>query len=555
MLQKLIPLFLVIITQGVLLAVVSTALATAASSTNSSFIFNGFQDANIRLNGAAKIEPGGILRLTNTTTNDVGHAFYPKPFPFLNSSSGEALSFSTSFVFAIVPQFQNLSSHGLAFTISPSPDISAGFPDQYFGLFNMTHNGNPKNRIVAVELDTIQNKEFYDINNNHVGIDVNSVISLSSAPASYAVRSSTGPLFHNLSLISGKPMRIWVEYDGKNMQFNVTIAPLDVVKPYVPLLSSIVNLSSVFLDQMFVGFCSSTGAIYGMHYILGWSFSSNGNAEDLDLSNIPPIPGRVVQENSRKPNKSLSIVLPIGITLLVLSTVAGVLIVLVRRRKKFSVMIEDRDTVYGPRRFLYRTLYRATGGFSNKNLLGSGGFGKVYKGQLQKSKKEIAVKRISEYSRQGMKEFISEISTIGRLRHRNLVQLLGYSQGRELLLVYDYMPKGSLDKYIFGRPQEPLNWPQRFKIIKDIASGLLYLHEEWEQTVIHRDIKASNVLLDAEFNAKLGISGLRGSLIARATRTPHASLEHWVISRLSSRYLARRLPTPMCLPLVHSCSR
>ncbi|KAL2502848.1 L-type lectin-domain containing receptor kinase IV.1 [Forsythia ovata] len=127
---------------------------------------------------------------------------------------------------------------------------------------------------------------------------------------------------------------------------------------------------------------------------------------------------------------------------------------------------------------------------------------------MPRSKVEIAVKRISHESRQGIREFVAEIASMGRLRHRNLVPLLGYCRRRsELLLVYEYMPNGSLDMFLHDQPKITLNWEQRFRV-KGVASGLLYLHEEWEQVVIHRDIKASNVLLDGELNGRLGDFGL-----------------------------------------------
>lgn len=127
------------------------------------------------------------------------------------------------------------------------------------------------------------------------------------------------------------------------------------------------------------------------------------------------------------------------------------------------------------------------------------------------------MKKVSHESRQGMKEFVAEVASIGRLRHRNLVQLLGYCRRKgELLLVYDYMPNGSLDKYLHddddgsssSTAAGTLDWFQRFRIIRGVASGLLYLHEDWEQVVIHRDVKASNVLLDGEMNGRLGDFGL-----------------------------------------------
>jgi len=179
------------------------------------------------------------------------------------------------------------------------------------------------------------------------------------------------------------------------------------------------------------------------------------------------------------------------------------------RRKKFAEILEDWEQEYGPHRFKFKDLYFATKGFREKGLLGVGGFGRVYKGVIPSSKLEVAVKRVSHESRQGMREFVSEIVSIGRLRHRNLVQLYGYCRRkRELLLVYDYMPNGSLDNYLYNEPKVRLNWSRRLRIIKGVASGVVYLHEEWEKVVIHRDIKASNVLLDSEFNARLGDFGL-----------------------------------------------
>jgi serine/threonine protein kinase len=200
--------------------------------------------------------------------------------------------------------------------------------------------------------------------------------------------------------------------------------------------------------------------------------------------------------------------------LILLIAVAVVLIFVIGatfiwRRKKYEEIREDWESEYGPHRFVYKNLYKATKGFSDKELLGAGGFGKVFKGTLPSSNVQIAVKKVSHDSKQGMKEFVAEIISMGRLRHRNLVQLLGYCRRKgELLLVYDYMPNGSLDKFLYGKEKLNLNWPQRFRILKGVACGLLYLHEEWEQVVLHRDVKASNVLLDAELNGRLGDFGL-----------------------------------------------
>ncbi|XP_062177391.1 L-type lectin-domain containing receptor kinase IX.1-like [Alnus glutinosa] len=177
-----------------------------------------------------------------------------------------------------------------------------------------------------------------------------------------------------------------------------------------------------------------------------------------------------------------------------------------------SGILESMDEVLiegtGPKRFPYKELVVATDNFSEEGKLGQGGFGGVYRGFLAEQNMEIAVKRMSSSSNQGKKEYISEVKTISRLRHRNLVQLVGWSQKRDsFLLVYEYMPNGSLDYHLF-RKKSHLSWPVRYKIAHGLAAGLLYLHEEWEQCVVHRDIKSSNVMLDSNFNAKLGDFGL-----------------------------------------------
>ncbi|OEL32648.1 L-type lectin-domain containing receptor kinase IV.1, partial [Dichanthelium oligosanthes] len=108
-----------------------------------------------------------------------------------------------------------------------------------------------------------------------------------------------------------------------------------------------------------------------------------------------------------------------------------------------------------------------------------------------------------------IKEFVAEVVSIGQLQHRNLVQLLGYCHRKgELILVHEYMSRGSLEKYLYDEDKPILSWEQRFQIIKGISSGLLYLHEEWEKVVLHWDIKPSNVLLDDEMNGRLGDFGL-----------------------------------------------
>ncbi|XP_010262576.1 PREDICTED: L-type lectin-domain containing receptor kinase IV.1-like [Nelumbo nucifera] len=474
-----------------------------ADSKDDGFTYNGFRGANLSLDGLAQITPNGLLMITNSTSDEKGHAFYPYPLHFKNPSDGEVVSFSTTFVFAIFsqPGAPDIGGHGLAFFIAPSRGFPGSLGDHYLGIFNKSNNGNPSNHIVAVELDTIENVELADINDNHVGIDINSVKSVDSAPASYFTGENGG--LKNLTLKSGKAMQLWIEYNRFDSRINVTLAPINVPKPDIPLLSWVYNLSRMMKDSMYVGFSASNSRALTPQYVLGWSFRMNGPAQELTLSQLPKLP----RVGPKPQSKLVKVGLPMTGAVLLSTVIGGILFIL--RKRKFAEVLEDWELDYGPHRFKFKELYIATKGFREKELLGTGGFGTVYRGILSTSKVEVAVKRVSHESRQGMREFIAEIVTIGRLRHRNLVQLLGYCRRKgELLLVYDYMPNGSLDKYLFDQTKSRLSWDQRFRIIKGVASALFYLHEDWEQIVVHRDIKSSNVLLDREFNGRLGDFGL-----------------------------------------------
>ncbi|WVZ49755.1 hypothetical protein U9M48_001084 [Paspalum notatum var. saurae] len=466
------------------------------------FVYSGFTGVNLTLDGVASVTQNGLLELTNGTARLKGHAFHPTPFRFSKTPNRTAPSFAVRFVFAIYCIQTDICGHGTAFVVAARNNFSDAMPAQYLGLVNYLNNGNTTNHFFAVELDTYLNDELKDIDNNHVAVDVNGLISMNSSSAGYY--SNKNGNFNNLTLASYKMMQIWVEYDGDTTQINVTLAPLNMAKPLKPLLSTSCNLSKVLIDKVYVGFSASTGSFLSRQYVLGWSFGMNMPALPIDITKLPKLP----HEGPHPQSKVLEIILPIATAIFVI-IVAIIIILLIRNRLRYAEIREDWEVEFGPHRFLYKDLFRATEGFNNKNLLGIGGFGRVYKGVLLDSKLEVAVKRISHDSKQGIREFIAEVVSIGHLQHRNVVQLYGYCRRKgELLLVYEYMPNGSLDKYLYDQEKPTLCWEQRSRIIKGIASGLLYLHEEWEKVILHRDIKPSNVLLDDEMNGRIGDFGL-----------------------------------------------
>ncbi|XP_009601166.1 proline-rich receptor-like protein kinase PERK15 [Nicotiana tabacum] len=158
--------------------------------------------------------------------------------------------------------------------------------------------------------------------------------------------------------------------------------------------------------------------------------------------------------------------------------------------------------------FTYEELVRATDGFSNANLLGQGGFGYVHRGVLPNGK-EVAVKQLKAGSGQGEREFQAEVEIISRVHHKHLVSLVGYCiTGSQRLLVYEFVPNNTLEFHLHGKGRPPLDWPIRLKIALGSAKGLAYLHEDCQPKIIHRDIKAANILVDFNFEAKVADFGL-----------------------------------------------
>ncbi|XP_043719620.1 L-type lectin-domain containing receptor kinase SIT2-like [Telopea speciosissima] len=471
-----------------------------------SFIYNGFHNVNLSLSEESHITPDGILSLTSYSPRVIGNAFYPAPLKFKQNTSvitTPTISFSTTFVVSISPMYTEIGGHGLAFILSSTKDLQGCLSNEYLGLPNDTSIAKFSTHLLAVEFDVVQNIELSDINDNHVGIDINSLISNISEPAAYF---SGGSSNQNLSidLKSGAPFQAWIEYSGEEKLMNVTISPLGIRRPDRPLISFPLDLSSLIDEYMYVGFSASTGMLSAAHNVLGWSFRIDGRAEDLKSSKIPSL----VKAKNLVHSKAFVVGIALASVTLFLLMISGALQV-ARRLKHEDDLLEEWEVEYGAHKFRYSELLKATGKFEERNLIGRGGFGCVYRGVIRSTGLEVAIKKVAHDSRQGMKEFVAEITSMGRLRHRNLVGLHGWCRRNdELLLVYDFIPNGSLDKLLYNQPKKILTWEQRYKILIGVAEALLYLHEECDQRVIHRDVKSSNVLIDADLNARLGDFGL-----------------------------------------------
>ncbi|KAL8465578.1 hypothetical protein ACS0TY_034893 [Phlomoides rotata] len=489
-------------------------LQLASPSSALDFLFNSFTAstaANLTLIDDALVDPP-VIRLTNDSNPlSIGRAFYPLKVPFRSSNSTNVTtSFSTQFVFSVLPDISTSPGFGIAFVLSntTSPNTTAG---QFFGLFNS--RPPTVGPLLAIEFDMGRNPEFSDPDSNHVGIDLNNIVSITTQTAGYyegnGSGNSTNSTFVPVNMRNGQNIHAWIEFNGPGNEINVTIAPAGMARPATPLLTfRDPVIANYFGPEMFIGFSASKTQWVEAQRVLAWSFSDVGVARDVNTTGLPVF---------RLANSGSSSLSPGGVAGIVVGCVVAAVAVFLlywfwwkrsRGVEEDDDEIEDWEMEYWPHRYSYEELSLATKGFSNEELLGSGGFGKVYKGTLPNNM-EVAVKCVNHDSKQGLREFMAEISSIGRLQHKNLVQLRGWCRkGSELMLVYDYMPNSSLNKWIFDKPKSLMSWEGRKRVLADIAEGLNYLHHGWDQVVVHRDIKSSNVLLDNDMRGRVGDFGL-----------------------------------------------
>ncbi|XP_030533920.1 L-type lectin-domain containing receptor kinase IX.1-like [Rhodamnia argentea] len=435
----------------------------------------------------------------------VGRIKYAKPVCIRDPQTGRQADFRTHFSFTIETGGSAEYSDGLAFFLTPVgipiPPNSAG---QFLGLFDgSTDDEGPQNQIVMVEFDTYVNEAF-DPPVRHIGINKNVLKSLVSAP--------WDPASH-----SGKATDVLVTYNSTTKNLSVSWSfdnkPLSQDKTY-PSISYPIDLAEVLPEYVAIGFSASFGLHPERHSINSWNFTSN-----LDVVDPPPLDRSRPKGVNSKPHRSrILVVVAVAFFLLVISAGSGSFLVKKSEKHGYGALTDIEISTL-PAKFTYQELLAATNGFAEDRRLGRGGSGQVYKGFLSNSDRLVAVKRIFAESRHSEKVFANEVKIISRTIHRNLVPFVGWCQEEgEFLLVYKYMPNGSLDHHLFGA-RRCLPWDVRYSVALGLASALNYLHEELEQWVLHRDIKAANVLLDTNFSTKLGDFGV-AKLVDPRFRTP-----------------------------------
>ncbi|KAL4555906.1 hypothetical protein LXL04_038538 [Taraxacum kok-saghyz] len=502
-----------------MIILLSLLLLVLPSSANLTFNFTSFNPNNHELSYYGDAAPSNpVIQLTRNQQDkemhwSTGRVTYQKLFQLWDNDSGEVADFTTRFSFTINSGDQPVYGDGIAFFLAPEgfqlPPKQEGSGIGLVGgdqVLNSTLNP-----FIAVEFDTYKND--WDPDGDHVGININSMVSVKN-------------MTWSSSVYNGQKNVARVSYNSSEKRLSVAFTGFDQSGVFTQRFSQVVDLKKYLPEYVTIGFSASTGEYFEIHTLHSWDFNSilptddeiigpNPVGSDITMNSsapspsIPEIAMNPVYESQRRFKVVVGVGIGLGFSVCALITGFFMFGCLKKRR----IILHEKDTPEfeietGPKKYSYKELALATKNFSEGEKIGQGGFGGVYKGFLKETNCHVAVKKISSGSKQGIKEYAAEVKTISRLRHKNLVQLIGWChEGKELLLVYEFMANGSLDSHLF-KGSSLLTWSMRYNVARGLASALLYLQEEWEQCVLHRDIKTSNIMLDSSFNPKLGDFGL-----------------------------------------------
>ncbi|CAN6204201.1 unnamed protein product [Urochloa humidicola] len=511
------------------LLLLSTVYLPRSTSLSFNFDFSqpgGYNPANFSFDGDTYYH-SQMIELTRNDRNQgldnsVGRASYAQPVPIWDELTSELTSFTTTFSIQILRDDINnhTAGDGMAFFLGHYPsNVPSTSGGGNLGLFSEganSMNATGDNRLVAVEFDTFLNTNYNDTSDNHMGINVNSLIS----------KAQTNTSVPGKNLTSGLVMTCQVSYINST---KLLAADLQISDATYHVNTS-VDLRLLLPSVVAIGFSGATGAAVELHRVLAWSFNSTLDRPATPFSPSPAPShspssstsfdrgGRAV---SRVPWKIVvaivGVVLVLGLCALLLCRLwrpcAGKKSSWDDKRDEIEdTTLEDAPAIV-PRPFSYRELAKATNNFAMQSKLGEGGYAVVYKGQLKNPNRLVAIKNfklVRESATERRKAFEDEIKVISQVRQRHLVELVGWCVDEEediVSLVYELVSQGSLHEHLH-KGRSWLSWSRRYQIILDLGCALRYLHGECTDCVLHGDISASNILLDTKYVAKLADFGL-----------------------------------------------
>ncbi|CAJ2640678.1 unnamed protein product [Trifolium pratense] len=419
---------------------------------------------------------------------DASHV--PPIRPDVNPITKIPASFQTTFSF----QLNNLTTNsdlsdydgdsGLTFIIVPD-EFTVGRPGPWLGMLNDVCENDYK--AVAIEFDTRKNPEFGDPNDNHVGINLGSIVSTKIINVSDV----------GVSLKDGFVHHAWIDYDGPRRRIDIHLGLAnEEVYPIKPIFSEFMDLSPYLNEYMFVGFSASTDNHTQIHNIVSWNFTSNSQAF-LRYPSSETCQGKIMLENTtgttaatdKNSNRNKiprSFLIFVAAVVLALVVLVGFYFISKHRRSVSKSRTSIEEDIHRPRppnkprRFAFSAISSSTRSFTVKRF---------------------STEFLSTHGSD--KKLVERNQSHSHVRHPNLLPIRGWCQdNNEIIAVYDFVPNGSLDKWLFGAGVLP--WTRRFKVIKDVADGLSFLHSK---QLAHKNMKCSSVFLDVSFRAVLGDFG------------------------------------------------
>ncbi|KAL8257815.1 hypothetical protein R6Q59_029856 [Mikania micrantha] len=470
---------------------------------------------NLMLLGSSIVDETGRVQIPDTTQKDIGlkhlagRAIYAYPVRVFDPVTRTPASFQTTFSFRLeTTQSSSSNDGGSGFTFILAPDeFTMGRPGPWLGMLNDACDEEYK--VVGIEFDTRENAEFGDPNDNHIGINLGSIVSTITINVSE----------FGVDLKNGEIHRAWIDYRGQNRFLDIRLGSDSLGYPVKPVFSGELDISEFLNEYMFVGFSASTGNFTQIHNLISWNLTSISQAS-LRVPSPETCESKIIARNGGNGggngggNSGHLDAFFIFMSVVLLAVVALVSLYYNRKRGRdklneaamLSAVKQRPRPPNKPRRFSISEISSATRCFDEVHKVASDERSDVYRGTLLNGC-QVVVKRFSvgwfKSNSVNRRHLCKEIKAMSRLRHPNLVSIRGWCfDHQETMVVYDYVPNGVLNDWLYGIGVLP--WSRRLKVVRDVAQALNYLHS---QKLAHKNVKTSSVFIDISVRGLLGDFG------------------------------------------------